>query len=211
MAELVDARDSKSRDRKVMRVRFSLPAPDMNQKKLVGILLVSCVALLIGVAIFFAFTKKQLSQSTQPETSASRTQDLHLAKQALSTYFNLLNTKQYDLASVYHGGGYEALQNWNTDISPNDHAALLKRGCETNGWQCLKVKNVLQEKQVSQDEFFFMIEFEKAQWSTGSENTFIQEPCCGDAATGQRKTNFEYTVRKVGDYFIIMNPPVYVS
>ncbi len=41
MAELVDAQDSKSCDRKVMRVRFSLPAPSKKPHECEGFLDVS--------------------------------------------------------------------------------------------------------------------------------------------------------------------------
>lgn len=197
-----------------------------NQKYFVNITLITLAILLTGSISYLILARKSTSlsavtkqvssptsapQTTQSPSSTSTIKDIDLAKQALTTYFNLLKNKQYNVAVAYHGSGYETLQNWNPDLNPNDHTALLKNGCENNGWQCLKIKNILNERRVSQSEFEFTVQFEKPEWSTGNETIFTQGPCCGRKDTGQRKTNFKYIVKKVNGNFVIMTPPIYVA
>ncbi|MFZ2522346.1 MAG: hypothetical protein WAX44_03975 [Minisyncoccia bacterium] len=117
--------------------------------------------------------------------------------------------KQYGVAVEYHGSGYETLQNWNPTTSPNDYTTLLKAGCEANGWQCLKIKNVLSQQKISESEYKFIVQFEKPERSTGSETVFTQRPCCGEEDTGQRKTDFEYVVKKTKGNFVVITPPIY--
>ena len=155
-------------------------------------------------------TSSLISEQMPSNDTASTNNNIDLALQALITYFNLLKTKQYSAAVVYHGSGYESLSYWNPDINPNDHAALLKNGCEKDGLQCLKIKNVLSRQQISESAFKFIVQFEKPDWSTGNEIVFTQGPCCGAPDTGERNTEFEYVVKKKGASFVVLTSPIYV-
>jgi hypothetical protein len=155
-------------------------------------------------------TPSLTSEQMPSNDTASMNNDIDLARRALIIYFNLLRTKQYGAAVVYHGSGYESLSNWNPDINPTDHISLLKNGCERNGLQCLKIKNVLSRQQISASEFKFIVQFEKPDWSTGNEKVFTQGPCCGAPDTGERNTDFEYVVKKVGGSFVVVTAPIYV-
>ena len=125
--------------------------------------------------------------------SKTKTDDTGIAQQTLITYFNLLNVGDYSQASLYHGSGYETLQNWNPDINPDDHAALLKNGCTQNGWQCLKIKNILHTKKLSDSEFEFIVQF-----AAPNETVFYP------------KTDFTYLVKKINNHFVVATPPIYV-
>lgn len=166
------------------------------QKLPSNIIIIVLVTALAGLVGYLTLVKKPSSPTTE---------DGGLAKQALITYFNLLETKQYSAAATYHGSGYEILQSWNPDINPDDRVALLKNGCEVNGWQCLEIKNILDERHVSQSEFRFLVQFEKSEWSTDTETVFTQE-----SYNQEKKTDFEYIVKKTDDHFIVMTPPIYV-
>jgi hypothetical protein len=176
---------------------------NMHQKGSAKIVLIVVALAVVAVSGYLVSMRKP---SPAPDTAG----DSALARQALITYFDLLKTNQYDAAVAYHGSEYETLQNWNPYVNPSDHAALLKSGCEGNGLQCLKIKNVLSEQTISPTEFTFIVQFEKPEWSTGNETVFSQGPCCGAEDTGERKTDFEYRVEKVGDRFVVMTYPVYL-
>lgn len=74
MAELVDAQDSKSCDRKVMRVRFSLPAPHKKPHEHGGFLCVSRPALLEGRGLRDSVHGREPNKPSEtrssPQTSA---------------------------------------------------------------------------------------------------------------------------------------------
>lgn len=71
------------------------------------------------------------------------------ARSALISFFELLNYREYEKAAALYGGEYQGLREWNPLLDPQDHAALLKNGCEINGLQCLHVKRIVDEKVVS--------------------------------------------------------------
>jgi len=191
----------------------------MNQKGFANIVLIILVVVLAGALGYVTLVKKytptsneQLinpvrdEQQNQPTTKPATKTDIELAREALIDYFNFLNKKQYSEAIKYHGSGYEFLQAWNPRIDINDHISLLKNGCEINGLQCLKIKNILSQQQISSTEFKFLVQFEN-----NDGTLFKRGPCCG--ATEEQmptKTDFEYTVKKVNNDFLIMTPPVYV-
>ena len=128
--------------------------------------------------------------------------NLASAKEALNTYFSLLNEKKYSQAVNYHGSGYDYL---NTDLS-NNPVEWLKVGCEHSGLQCLKIKTILQEKVISQTEFFFLVQF-----INNDGTLFKRGPCCGATEeTMPTKTDFEFTVKKQGENYLIVTQPVYV-
>jgi hypothetical protein len=132
--------------------------------------------------------------------------DLSLAHEALIQYFSLLNKGQYAEAVKYHGSGYDYLRDWNPTIDPNDYINLLKNGCEINGLQCLKIKSVLNQQKISSTEFKFTVQF-----SNNNGTLFKRGPCCGATEeTMPTKTEFEYTVKKIDNEFLVKDQPLYV-
>lgn len=167
------------------------------RKRLILISVVAIAAVLIGTVGYVL------------RVEGPAPKDADLARQTLITYFNLLEDKQFAAAIAYHGSGYEILQVWNPDLELNNHVALLENGCEINGWQCLKIKTVLREQQISESEFKFVVQFENAKPLTEGESIYVERPCCGEEDNGERETDFEYTVRKVNDEFLVVTPPRY--
>jgi hypothetical protein len=127
------------------------------------------------------------------------------ARQSLTQYFELLNKGSYDAGSQLYGGSYETLQTWNPEIDPNDHVKLWEAGCTRNGLNCLKVKNVVSEEKSAAGEYKFKVEFAQE-----NGNLFVQGPCCGATETEQpSRTQFDYTVKKVGTDFLVQQIPIY--
>jgi hypothetical protein len=109
-------------------------------------------------------------------TEASSNADL--AQEVLINFLDNLNAGKFDQAAQLYGGSYETMQNHNPGLNKNDHSGLIRNACTINGIQCLQVKSVSLEKQVSDSEFIFKVEF-----LTSGGTLFIQGPCCGGNET----------------------------
>ncbi len=130
--------------------------------------------------------------------------NIKAAKAVLITYFDLLSTtKEYAEATKYHGSGYEILRTWNPN---NNHAELLKQGCEVDGLKCLKIKEITSQEQLSPTKFIFGVQF-----ANEDGTTFEKEPCCGATEKQQPpQTNFPYVVEKEGYRYLVRTAPLYM-
>jgi len=132
-----------------------------------------------------------------------------LARAVLVAFFDALNGGWYAEAAVQYGGSYEGLIDMNPDVDPNDHAALLERACTTNGFQCLRVKEIVQQVQDSPDSYTFTIEFLNPDGSL-----FVRGACCGASETDMPpQSRFDVVVMSVpqaGNALRVQNLPVYV-
>lgn len=132
--------------------------------------------------------------------------DIDLARESLINYFELLNKKQYNEATKYHGSGYEVLRDWNPIVDENNYAVLLKNGCEMNGLQCLKIKTILEQQQISATEFKFVVQF-----ANNDGSPFKSGPCCGATEeTMPTETDFEFVVKKTDSSYLVTTQPLYV-
>jgi hypothetical protein len=132
--------------------------------------------------------------------------ELEKARDALTSYFSLLQEGRYTEATDYYGGDYEILRGWNPDVDGDDYVTLFTRGCTANGLMCLPVGDIVTEEQVSATEFRFTVEFVN---DDGTQ--FVRGPCCG--ATEEEmppQSEFTYTVKKVDDKLLVQELPVYV-
>lgn len=141
-----------------------------------------------------------------PLTAYPTSSDLKRAREALTSYFSLLRAGRYGEAIHYYGGTYDILRGWNPDIDEDDYATLFKRGCTGNGLQCLRIRIIVREEQVSPTEFRFIVEF-----MNDDGTPFVRGPCCG--ATEEQmppQAQFTFTVRKADNRFLVQDLPVYV-
>jgi hypothetical protein len=132
--------------------------------------------------------------------------DLEQAREALATFFSLLNEHRYSEAIQRYGGSYDALRAWNPAVAQDDYVKLFENGCTQNGLECLRIRTVVQEEVVSPTEFKFVVEF-----MNGDGTLFARGPCCGATESEMpTQTQFQYTVRNVGNRFLVQDLPVYV-
>jgi hypothetical protein len=127
------------------------------------------------------------------------------AKNALLSFFNLLNQEDYQSAGAYFGGGYELLTDMNPDINPSNHALLWESACRNNGFICLPVSRATFLNSTG-NIFLFEVEFLQAD---GTQ--FSQGACCGeDPASVVPRTLFLYRVLATdeGEY-LVLDLPVY--
>jgi hypothetical protein len=142
--------------------------------------------------------------ANQTETSS---EGLEKARNALTTFFELLHQREYEEAAALYGGDYQGLRDSNPLLAPQDYVALLTNGCEINGLQCLQVKRIVDEKVVSVAEYHFTVEFLNQDGSL-----FVRGPCCGGNATDfPPESQFAYTIiRDCAGRFLVLELPVYV-
>lgn len=127
------------------------------------------------------------------------------AEAALIQYFELLNTAQYTQAADLYGGDYNSLLEYNPEINPNNHSALLRSACEINGYQCLKVKEIIQTDVVSETSFDIIVTFIGKNGSM-----FRLAACCGGNPTFVPPTvQFTYRVNLSGKQYSILTLPPY--
>jgi len=152
-------------------------------------------------------TLEIIAACTPASTTESASEGLEKARNALTTFFELLNRREYAEAAALYGGDYQGLRDSNPLVDPQDHVALLTNGCEKNGLQCLRVKRIIDETVVSVAEYHFTVEF-----MNQDESLFVRGPCCGGNATDfPPESQFAYTViRNCAGEFLIVELPVYV-
>ena len=134
--------------------------------------------------------------------------NIEKARQTLVTFFDLLSNGNYVEASELYGGSYEELIDMNPGIDPDDHASLLESACTVNGYQCLPVKDIVQEVPDWPDSITFTVTFVNPDGSL-----FELGACCGEAATdAPLQTSFDFPVMRVTqaeDAFLVQRLPVY--
>jgi len=152
-------------------------------------------------------TSEIIPTFTPTDQTETASEGLEKARNALTTFFELLHQRKYEEAAELYGGDYQVLQGWNPSLDPQDYRSLLANGCEINGLQCLQVKRIMDEKVVSVAEYHFTVEFMKQDGSL-----FMRGPCCGASATDDPpESQFTYTVIKnCAGEFLVRELPVYV-
>ena len=127
-----------------------------------------------------------------------------IAQDVLIEYFSLLHSGNYQEASELYGGSYDTLIEHNPTIDPSNHAALFKNACENNGAQCLKISGAPILDRISDRDFVFLVEFERADGSI-----FSRGPCCGGPQPPAR--SFSFDVMQISEEeFLVMDTPIYV-
>lgn len=162
--------------------------------------------LLVGVSLVLGCIVGCGGPSASTSGAAEST-DLARAREALQAFFSLLHDQRYSKAIPYYGGDYEILREWNPTVAIDDYATLFQNGCTMNGLQCLVIKTVLEEKEVSPGVYWFNVQFVQDDGSL-----FTRGPCCGATeAEMPMVSQFAYTVKKVDGKFLVQELPVYVS
>src|SRR5680860_71113 len=75
--------------------------------------------------------------------NSDATVNVQQAKNTLINYLNYLASGEYDKVSNLYATDYTALRSWNPGVNQANHSELFKRGCEINGLECLKLKEIV--------------------------------------------------------------------
>ena len=120
-------------------------------------------------------------------------------------YFVALHQGDYAAAAALYGGSYETQATWNPDLPATDLLGLWQRACEQNGLQCLAVREVVSEEQVSPNVLTFTLHFRNPDGSL-----FVLGPCCGENGTSMPPVSeFECDLARTssGDFKAMCLPP----
>ena len=160
------------------------------------------VPLTITLAVCLASCTAQ--QGTLPTTGSLS--DEQRALDVLDEFLQSLYNGEYDKAAQLYAGTYETMRDHNPSMNPEDHVALLRNACTINGAQCLQVKSAALDRQVSDTEFVFRVEFLNADGTL-----FVLGPCCGGNETDfPPQSVFYLTVVKTdNDNYVVMDMPPY--
>ena len=152
---------------------------------------------------------KVSAEASKTITPSPSVDNMMLACEALVTFFDALNGGWYAEAAAQYGGSYAELIEMNPSVDPNDHAVLLERACTINGFQCLKVKEIVLQVQDLPDTYTFTIEFLNPDGSL-----FVLGACCGASETDMPpQSRFDVIVMRhpqTDNAFRVKRLPVYV-
>lgn len=132
--------------------------------------------------------------------------NLQTAQDCLESFFSLLSYGAYEQAVFLYGGSYEELRSMNPAIPADEYATLWKNACNTIGFQCLPIKQVLQAYEDERGIFHFLVEFKNRDGGL-----LVVGPCCGaDATQMPPLSQFEYTVIRHKGKYLVQELPVFI-
>ena len=115
----------------------------------------------------------------------------------------------YEQAAELYGGSYDGLIDLNPEVDPGSHAALLRNACEVNGFQCLRLHEVLSSRTMLGPDGSYEIHL-TIQLEDPSRVIFLTGLCCG-SGDAPPQTEFDFTVRRSADgTFQVLDLPPYV-
>lgn len=160
--------------------------------------------MLLFVVVLIGCVPQPLNTPLPTQTSLASTPSE--AYEVLVDFLTLLHEREYAEAIPLYGGEYEALQVFNPEIDPSDHAALWSWACDQRLLQCLEVRSV-EFDYSSGDSYVFQVEFSKPDGSL-----FVRGPCCGaDETEMPPVSRFEFRVSRNADgKFVVLDTPPYV-
>jgi len=123
----------------------------------------------------------------------------------LRLFLQGLHDGRYQEASAYFQPDTDFLTGMNPDLSPDETAALLERGCRMNGFMCLMPGEVLAVEEAPAGLYSFTLQFRMDDGTL-----FEQGPCCGADPEGPTTTAFAIRVDCSSGSCRVLDMPPYV-
>jgi hypothetical protein len=95
----------------------------------------------------------------------------------------------------------------NPGVEPDAHATLFRNACRQNGFQCLRIREVLSAETVSGAGGPEQVRF-TVHLTSPDGSVFALGPCCGEE-TGEPQTEFVFNVQQdeSGEFKVLDLPP----
>lgn len=140
----------------------------------------------------YSYAKKQIQANAVSQ-----------AEKTLIYFLNALHDKRYEEAAQLYGDSYSILYDWNPDLPKNAPKAMLwRRACEINGFRCLAVRRVVSRKTLRDNHYEFELEFSE-------NNGTLFDRGQGRDNIGKAETKFIFVVKRRGNNFAVMDPPIF--
>lgn len=130
------------------------------------------------------------------------------ATSVLVSFLEALKQGDYERAAEMYGGPYDTLKEMNP--GQDEPAILLRNACQSNGFQCMPVREVLSAEAIRGGRQGNEVHITVALMNPDG-SVFALGPCCGEDATGETQTEFAFTVKQMeGGGFKVLELPPYM-
>jgi len=129
-----------------------------NNKNLVVVVLALFV-FLIGIYLTKTLPGNEIKETQEPQKESVFDTDLQRAQSALEAYYSLLANQDYINANNYHGSGYDYILSLNPTVDEDNHTLLLEIACESNGFICMEISEVVSSEMDVEGTYSFTVKF----------------------------------------------------
>ena len=174
-------------------------AESNNNKNLIVVVL-ALVVFLVG--IYFTKTlPNNLPQEPQKESAYDT--ETQKALNALETYYSLLANQDYVNANNYHGSGYDYFMSLNPTFDENYQLLLLEVACESNGYICMEISEVVSAKKDGEGVYTFTVQFKN------KDGEIHILPAMEEIGQYEDITDHSITVVGSGDSYKVITPLIF--
>jgi hypothetical protein len=170
-----------------------------NNKNLIVVVL-ALIIFLTGIYLTKTLPKDQPQEPQKVSTYDTETQK---ALNALETYYSLLAQKDYANAVNYHGSGYGYILSLNPTVDEAEHELLLEVACESNGFICMEISEVISSNMDEEGIYTFIVSFKN------KDGELHVLPAMKDLGLNEEITDHSITVVKSGDLYKVSTPLIF--
>jgi hypothetical protein len=170
-----------------------------NHKNLIVVILALFI-FLIGIYLTKTLPK---DQPQEPQKESAYDAETQKALNALETYYSLLANQDYEKANYYHGSGYEYILNLDPSADEENHVLLLEVACETNGFICMEIYEVVSSTKIKEGEYSFIVQFKN------NDGELHALPAMGEGGLEEDITDHTIIVIGSGDSYKVTTPLIF--
>lgn len=178
-------------------------AESNNNKNLIVVVL-ALIVFLVGIYLTKLLPNDQSNnqpQETQEQTSNDT--ETQKALDALLTYYSLLANQEYIEANDYHGSGYDYIMSLNPSVDEDSYPLLLEVACESNGFICMEISEVLSSKMDAEGVYTFSVQFKN------KEGKLHVLPALEETGYQEEITDHTIVVVKTGNLYKVLTPLIF--
>ena len=170
-----------------------------NHKNLIVVILALFI-FLIGIYLTKTLPK---DQTQEPQEESAYDAETQKALNALERYYFLLANQDYINANNYHGSGYDYINSLDPSIDEADHVMLLEEACETYGFVCMEIYEVVSSEKNEEGEYSFTVQFKN------NDGKLHALPAMGEDGLEEDITDHTIIVMGSGDSYKVTTPLIF--
>lgn len=163
------------------------------------------VVLALFVFLFGIYLTKTLpkDQTQEPQKESAYDAETQKALNALERYYFLLANQDYINANNYHGSGYDYINSLDPSIDEADHELLLEEACETYGFICMEIYEVVSSEKNEEGGYSFTVQFKN------HDGELYTLPAMGENGQEIDISDHIVTVVRSGDSYKVTTPLIF--